>query len=401
MIGRIRTRCIPTAALLVLTGCMASETGEGILSRSVSREPFATTLEGDTVFLFTLTNPDGIRVRAMTYGGIIMSLETPDREGRMADIVLGHDGLQGYLDTSPYFGAIVGRYGNRIAKARFEIDGEAFTLAANDGVNHLHGGIRGFDKVLWSGEAFTRDDAVGVVLSYVSPDGEEGYPGTLRAQVTYTLTDADELVVDYLATTDRPTPLNLTQHSYFNLAGQGEGDILEHRLMLASDVYTPVDETLIPTGELAPVGGTPFDFRTPHAIGERIDAEDEQIAFGGGYDHNFVLNRTPAGEGVPGVSSLGGNPGLLFRGAEVLEPVSGRTLRIFTTEPGIQFYSGNFLDGSITGKHGSVYGHRTGFCLETQHYPDSPNQSGFPSTVLRPGEEYRSRTVLRFGVEGM
>ncbi|MFH1766323.1 MAG: aldose epimerase family protein [Gemmatimonadota bacterium] len=387
-----------TALLLSLIGITACEPGEAPLTRSIVGEPYGVTPEGDTVHSFTLTNPNGLQLQATTYGGIITSLRTPDRSGATADIVLGYDDLQGYLDGSPYFGAIVGRYGNRIAGARFQIGEELFTLAANDGDNHLHGGVRGFDKVVWSGEPFSLEDRVGVELRYVSPDGEEGYPGTLQVKVTYALTDADELVVDYLATTDRPTPVNLTQHSYFNLAGHGDGDILGHQLMIAADHFTPVGATLIPTGEISLVEGTPFDFRAPHEIGERIAAHDAQIAFGGGYDHNFVLNRTTAGAEVRSETEGESGAGPLFLAAEVFEPTSGRTLQILTTEPGIQFYSGNFLDGSITGKDGVVYQHRSGFCLETQHYPDSPNQEGFPSTILRPGTEYRSRTVFRFGV---
>lgn len=355
------------------------------MQRSVTRAPFGTTPAGEMVELFTLVNPAGIEVRTMTYGGIIVSLRTPDRSGELEDIVLGYDVLAGYIRENPYFGAIVGRYGNRIANARFALDGETFTLAANNGPNHLHGGIVGFDKVVWSAEPFTGDTAVGIVFRYTSPDGDEGYPGNLEAQVTYTLTDGNALVFEYHATTDRATPVNLTQHSYFNLAGDGRGDILDHELMIRAGQYTPVDSTLIPTGEIASVDGTPFDFRTPTGIGARIDDNDEQLRFGGGYDHNFVLDSP--GDG-------------LSLAARVMEPGSGRTLEVWTTEPGLQFYSGNFLDGSITGKAGHVYHHRTGFCLETQHYPDSPNQPGFPSTILRPGEEYASRTRLVFGVSG-
>jgi aldose 1-epimerase len=369
------------AALLALVGPLACADGEPAMTRSVTRAPFDTTSGGQPVELFTLTNTGGIEVRAITYGGIIVSLRTPDRDGRLGDIVLGYDSLDGYLRASPYFGAIIGRYGNRIARARFTLDGRTHQLAANDGANHLHGGVRGFDKVLWAGEPVETDSTVGVVFTYTSPDGEEGYPGTLSAQVTYTLTDDGRLVFDYLATTDDATPVNLTQHSYFNLAGTG--DILGHELLIAAGRYTPVDSTLIPTGELASVEGTPFDFRVPAAIGARIGADHQQLRNGIGYDHNFVLDR----EG----------PSLLHA-ARVVEPMSGRTLDVWTTEPGLQFYSGNFLDGSITGKTGRVYAHRTGFCLETQHFPDSPNQPAFPSTILRPGEEYRSRTVFAFGV---
>jgi len=376
------------AILISLVGWMVTDPGEESVTRSVFREPYAVMANGDSVHQFTLTNSNGLRMRAITYGGVITSLETRDRDGELGDIVLGYDSLQSYLDESPYFGAIVGRYGNRIAGSRFTIDGQVYSLAANDGENHLHGGIQGFDKVVWDGEGFASEDAVGVVFTYLSAAGEEGYPGTLQVEVTYTLTDADELVVDYLATTDEATPVNLTQHSYFNLAGHGGGDILGHELMIAADHFTPVGGTLIPTGELAPVDGTPFDFRSPHLIGERIGDDHEQIAFGGGYDHNFVLT----GELVDGAP--------LLLAAEVFEPTSGRTLQILTNEPGVQFYTGNFLDGSLVGKGGVGYQHRAGFCLETQHYPDSPNQASFPSTLLRPGDEYRSQTVFRFGVRG-
>jgi aldose 1-epimerase len=317
----------------------------------------------------------------MTYGATIVSLETPDRDGRLGDVVLGYPSLDGYLAASPYFGAVVGRYGNRIAGARFTLDGTTYRLAANDGPNHLHGGVQGFDKVLWAGDTATTDSTAAVTFAYSSSAGEEGYPGTLTVAVRYTLGNDDALRVDYQATTDAATPVNLTQHSYFNLAGAGE--ILGHVLTVAADRYTPVDSTLIPTGALAPVDGTPFDFRTPTAIGARIDLDHEQLRRGRGYDHNWVLNRTDSG---------------LALAARVTEPTSGRTLTISTTEPGIQFYSGNFLDGSIRGKDGRRYVHRSGFCLETQHYPDSPNQPGFPSTILRPGATYRSTTVFAFGV---
>ncbi len=352
----------------------------------ITRTAFGTTADGKPVELFTLTNAHGVEVRAMTYGATIVSLRTPDRGGRLGDIVLGHPTLAGYLAQSPYFGAVVGRYGNRIAKGRFSLDGKAYQLATNNGPNHLHGGVRGFDKVVWNAEPAETDSSAAVTFSYVSPAGEEGYPGTLHARVTYTLTDRDELRVDYLATTDQATPVNLTQHSYFNLAGAGTRDILGHELMIAADRYTPVDATLIPTGEIAPVAGTPFDFRTPTAIGARIDQNDVQIQNGKGYDHNWVLNRAGAAEGA------------LVHAARVTEPTTGRTLDVFTTEPGLQFYSGNFLDGTITGKDGQVYRHRYGFCLETQHFPDSPNHPNFPSTILRPGREYRSTTVFQFGV---
>ena len=381
------SRWILSASIIILAGQTGCGPRDAPMTGYVTRQDFGTTPDGDSVELFTLRNSNGLELKATTYGGIITSLKTPDRGGQLSDIVLGYDHLQGYLDASPYFGAIIGRYGNRIRGGQFSLVGEAFSLATNDGPNHLHGGIRGFDKRVWEGEPFENEAGVGIVFTYTSPDREEGYPGTLQTRVTYTLTDSDELVVDYLATTDKATPVNLTQHSYFNLAGTG-GDILGHELMIPADAFTPVDSTLIPTGEMAEVEGTPFDFRTPQTIGGRIEADDVQIGFGGGYDHNFVLNGT----------SVSTQWGYLVLAARVFEPTSGRSLEILTTEPGVQFYSGNFLDGSITGKGGTVYGHRTGFCLETQHFPDSPNQPGFPSTLLRPGQEYRSRTVHRFGV---
>lgn len=348
---------------------------------TVGRTPFGAMPDGAPVDLFTLTNPAGLEVRAISYGAVLVSIRTPDRTGRLADIVLGFDALDGYLTRSRYFGALVGRYGNRIANGRFTIDGRTFQLATNNGTNHLHGGVKGFDKVLWKGEPFERDGNIGVTFTYTSRDGEEGYPGTLRTSVTYSLTPRNELIVDYTATTDKPTIVNLTQHSYFNLAGEGHGDVGRHELMLNADRFTPVDAGMIPTGELAPVAGTPFDFRTATSIGARIGADHQQLKFGDGYDHNYVLN---------------GGPGLHLA-ARVVEPSSGRTMQVDTTEPGVQFYSGNKLTDAV-GKAGHVYGPRTGFCLETQHFPDSPNKSNFPSTILRPGDTYRSKTVFTFGV---
>jgi len=331
----------------------------------VTRAPFGTTPAGDPVELFTLSHAGGLVVRATNCGGIIVSLLAPDRDGRPANVVLGHDTLDEYLRDSRYLGAIVGRYANRIAYARFTLDGTTYRLTANQGPHHLHGGRRGFDKVVWRATPFRTDATAGIVLTHTSPDGDEGYPGTLDARVTYTLTDRQALVVDYLATTDRPTAVNLTQHSYFNLAGAG--DILGHLLQIDADAITPVDEGLIPTGAMAPVGGTPFDFRSPTPVGARLGADDEQLRRGGGYDHNFVVNRT--------------GPGLVHA-ARLADPVSGRTLDVHTTEPGLQLYAGA----------------RAGLCLETQHYPDSPNQPGFPSVILRPGAAYRSQTVFAFGV---
>jgi aldose 1-epimerase len=347
-----------------------------------TRAPFGK-VDGTDVYLYTLTNARGMDVRAMSYGAIIVSLRVPDRTGASDDVVLGFDTLDGYLAGHPYFGAVVGRYGNRIAKGRFALDGQTFTLATNNGPNHLHGGVKGFDKAVWQAEPFDRDGQSGIVFTHVSPDGEEGYPGTVNARVTYTLTQANELIVDYDATTSKATPINLTQHSYFNLAGGGSGNILDHRLTLDADRFTPVDATLIPTGEVAPVDGTPFDFRRPTQIGARIGDDHVQLKYGTGYDHNWVLN---------------GSAGQLRHAARLEDSKSGRTLDVATTEPGIQFYSGNFLDGTLTGKSGRVYQQRAGLCLETQHFPDSPNHAAFPSTILRPGERYQSKTVWSFGV---
>jgi len=355
-------------------------TVSGQSKRSVNHAPFGKTGDGTPVEVYTLTNANGVEVKAITYGCIITSIRTPDRTGKVADIVLGFDSLDGYLKDSPYFGAVVGRYGNRIAKGQFTLDGKTYTLATNNGPNHLHGGNKGFDKVVWKASEKSSADGVGVVFTRVSPDGEEGYPGNLQATVTYTLTDRNELVVDYHAGTDKATPVNLTQHSYFNLAAD-DGDILGHQLTIDADRYTPVDATLIPTGELPTVAGTPFDFRKPTAIGARIGETNAQLKNGNGYDHNWVLNRTGGG---------------LQHAVRVLEPKSGRVLDIATTEPGVQFYTGNFLDGSIKGKGGRAYKQRTGFCLETQHFPDSPNHPNFPTTILRPGQTYSSKTVFTF-----
>ncbi len=347
----------------------------------VKREAFGS-VTGRSIEQLTLTNANGVEVRAITYGGIITSLKTPDRGGAMGDVVLGFDSLDGYLGDHPYFGAIIGRYGNRIGKGRFSIDQQEYRLATNNGPNHLHGGIKGFDKQIWKAEILPpMAGQSAVAFGYTSPDGEEGYPGELLVEVTYTLNDRNELIVDYLARSSKPTHVNLTQHSYFNLSGSG--DILGHELMINADRFTPVDATLIPTGELAPVEGTPFDFRKATAIGARIDAPHPQITVGPGYDHNWVLNRS--GDG-------------LQHAARVVEPKSGRTLDVSTTEPGMQFYAGNFLDGKLIGKGGQSYGRRSGFCLETQHFPDSPNKAGFPTTLLKPGQEYKSRTVFTFGV---
>jgi aldose 1-epimerase len=378
----------PTALLLslllVVNACGRRDNPAPALPKQggFTRAPFGH-VDGQEVFLYTLTNTHGVEVRAMSYGATIVSLKVPDRNGRSDDVVLGFDAIDGYLAVEPYFGAVVGRYGNRIAKGRFTLDGQTYQLATNNGANHLHGGVKGFDKAVWEAEPFDRDGQAGIVFTHTSPDGDEGYPGTLNARVTYTLTPANELIVDYLATTDKATPLNLTQHSYFNLAGAGTGDILNHQLTLDADRFTPVDATLIPTGDLTPVEGSPFDFRRPTAIGARINADHQQLKYGNGYDHNWVVN---------------GESGRLRHAARVEESGSGRTLDVSTTEPGVQFYTGNFLDGTLTGKSGRVYKQRYGLCLETQHFPDSPNHPGFPSTILRPGERYQSRTVFAFGV---
>ena len=355
--------------------------GNAQRGKGVTRQPFGNAA-GTPVEVFTLTNARGVEIRAMTYGAIITSIRVPDRKGVMADVALGFDGLQGYLGEHPYFGAVVGRYGNRIGNARFSLNGRTYQLAANNGPNHLHGGVRGFDKYVWTAEPIS--GVTGVAFTRVSADGEESYPGRLQVRVSYVLTDANALEIEYQATTDKATPVNLTQHTYFNLAGQGPGTILDHDVMINADRFTPVGDSLIPTGVLAPVEGTPMDFRKPMKVGARIDAGTEQIKFGRGYDHNWVLNRT--GDG-------------LQLAARVVEPVSGRTLDVSTTEPGVQFYTGNFLDGTVKGKGGVAYPRRSGLCLETQHFPDSPNQPSFPTTILQPGGTYRSKTVWRFGVQ--
>jgi aldose 1-epimerase len=327
-----------------------------------------------------LTNDNGISVALTNYGGIITTLHTPDRHGQPGDIVLGYDKLEEYVARNPFFGCLVGRFGNRLAGGKFTLHGKSYTLAQNNGQNHLHGGLVGFDKVLWAAEPFSSPDGVGVKLSYTSADGEEGYPGNLAVTVTYTLTANNEFHLAYSATTDKPTIVNLTNHTYYNLAGQG--DILDHVIEINADAFTPVDSMLIPTGEVRAVAGTPHDFRTATPIGARIDTQDEQLGFGRGYDHHFVVN---------------GTPGDLRRAALVSEPKSGRTLEVLTTQPGVQFYTGNMLP-DLTGKGGQTYGFRSGFCLETQNFPDAPNQPTFPSATLEPGARYAETTVWRFGV---
>lgn len=347
-------------------------------TQKVTTEKFGVLPNGKEVMAYTLSNKNGVKLKVINYGGIVVSLDVPDKNGKLGDVVLGYDSLDGYLKSTPYFGAIVGRYGNRIGKGKFSLDGKEYTLAVNNGPNHLHGGIKGFDKVFW--DITVPADSNKLVLSYTSADMEEGYPGALKMEVVYTLTDDNEFKVDYTATTDKKTIVNLTQHSYFNLAGSG--DILNHKLVILADKFVPVDSNLIPTGELKNVAGTPFDFLTGETVGARIAQEDQQIKFGGGYDHCWVLN---------GDNSL-------KKAAVLSEPSSGRVMEVFTTEPGIQFYSGNFLDGSITGKKGNVYRHRNGLCLETEHFPDSPNKPAFPSVVLEPGANYKTSTVYKFSV---
>lgn len=372
---------IGTALILFFIECA---TDKETHSMKLEKQPFGTTEDGTAIDRYTLSNANGMKVQITNYGGIVTSILVPDKNGKLADVVLGYDNLEGYLKNNPYFGCIVGRYGNRIARGKFKIDGKEYSLATNSGPNHLHGGLKGFDKVVWTAKEIRSQQTVGLELSYWSKDGEEGYPGNLAVTVAYTLSNDNALRIDYQATTDQPTICNLTNHSYFNLKDAGATPILDHELLLDADYITPVDSTLIPTGKLQPVAGTPFDFRTPTTIGARIDAEDEQLRFGRGYDHNFVLN---------------GQPGTLRRVGKLSEPTSGRLLEIWTTEPGIQFYSGNFLDGSITGKNGTVYQFRHGLCLETQHYPDSPNQPNFPTTILKPGEKYQTTTIYKFSIQ--
>jgi len=380
----IPRRLILACALVFITaigGLLSAQTSSKQKS-GVQQQDFGTR-DGRPIILYTLTNAHGVEVRAMNYGGIILSLRVPDRKGQLADIVLGHEKAEEYMPNPPYLGAIVGRYANRIANGTFTLDGKTYTLPKNDGPNTLHGGItRTFDKVLWDGEPLKGKN--GVAFTYLSKDGEEGFPGNLKVTVTYTLTDSNELVIDYQATTDKATPINVSQHSYFNLKGAGNGDILDHEIMISADKFTPVDKNLIPTGELRAVKGTPFDFTTSTKIGARIEDPYEQMVLGHGYDHNFVLNRKGAG---------------LSLAARVYEPTTGRVLEVSTTQPAVQFYTGNFLDGSVTGKEGHVYKRRYGLCLETQHYPDSPNHPDFPSTILKPGEKFDQTTVFKFSAK--
>lgn len=348
------------------------------------KERFGALPTGEQIDLYTLRNSKGVEVAITNYGGRIVSLRTPDRNGKSDNIVLGFDNLEGYLGPNPYFGAIVGRYANRIAKGEFTLDGVAYKLVVNNGPNALHGGTKGFDKVAWTAKEVSTKEGPGLELQYLSKDGEEGYPGNLSVTVTYVLTDANELKIDYKATTDKDTVLNLSNHSYFDLSGQAHGDITHHVVTINADRFTPVDETLIPTGELRNVQGTPFDFRKPKEIVARIDDKNQQLEYGKGYDHNFVLNRTGTGPTFA---------------ARVRDPNSGRVLEVLTTQPGLQFYTGNSLDGTVKGDGGVVYGRRSGLCLETQHFPDSPNKPKFPSTELRPGQRYHEITIFKFSTD--
>ena len=349
---------------------------------NVEKSNFGTTPEGESVELYTLHNKNGLVAKITTFGALLTEMHVPDRNGNLSDITLGFDNLDDYVKGHPYFGSTAGRYANRIAKGKFTLDGVEYQLATNNDPNHLHGGDKGFDKRVWDARPLKTANGSAVEFTYLSEDGEEGYPGNLKSVVVYTLTDDNELIVDYKATTDKATPINLTNHAYWNLAGEGKGDILGHELEIIADFFTPVDDTMITTGEIRPLTGSPLDFRTPTAIGARIA---QMTGNPGGYDHNFVLRKSASGK--------------LETAAKVFEPTSGRTLEISTTEPGIQFYSGNFLDSTLTGKSGGVYHKQHGFCLETQHFPDSPNKPHFPSAILRPGETYTHKTIHRFSAK--
>ncbi len=372
---------VATLALGILVVPAAGQPKSQVNSRTHKRA-FGKTGDGKQVDLYVLSNKNGVEVDITNFGAAVVSLKVPDRHGKTDDVVLGYDDLDGYLHDKSYFGATVGRYANRIAHGKFTLNETTYTLAKNDGENHLHGGVRGFNKVVWEAKDVSIAGAAALQLNYLSKDGEEGYPGNLSVQVTYTLTNNNELKIDYSATTDKDTVVNLTHHSYFNLAGQGKGDILQHQLLLHASRFTPVDATLIPTGEIRSVKGTPLDFASATAIGSRIGQDDEQLKLGHGYDHNFVLD--------------GGTEGAPVLAAQVYEPSSGRVMEVWTTQPGVQFYSGNFLDDTIRGNSGSTYRRGAAFCLETQHFPDSPNKPNFPSTILKPGSQFKSSTTYKF-----
>jgi aldose 1-epimerase len=383
MLNKIVIAAIP---LLIMIGCNPkSETNTTVsqqdsIKGGITSKPFGTMPDGTEVKQYTMTNKQGVVINVINYGGIITSIIVPDKNGNMGDVVLGYDSLSHYVKNNPYFGALIGRYGNRIAKGKFQLDGKQYTLATNNGENHLHGGVKGFDKVIWNIEEGTSTDGVALKVTYKSPDMEEGYPGTLQAEVQYILTDRNELRIRYTATTDKKTIVNLTQHTYFNL-NEAKSDILSHQLTINADKYLPVDKTLIPAGSPADVAGTPFDFRQPKTIGSRIGENHEQLKAGKGYDHCWALNNAT---------------NELSEAAVLYDSVSGREITVLTTEPGIQFYSGNFLDGSNKGKGGIAYNFRFGLCLETQHFPDSPNRPDFPSVTLEPGKTYSTETVYRF-----
>ena len=375
-------------AVLTCAFCFASAPLSLLHAKSkpnTTKSTFGKTTDGQQADLYVLRNKKGMQVAITNFGATIVSVKVPDRNGKVADVVLGYDDVKGYEDGKAYFGATVGRYANRIAHGEFTLNGATYTLAKNDGENHLHGGVRGFSKKLWTARDVSTANRPALEFTYVSEDGEEGYPGKLNASVTFTLTDKSELIIEYAAATDKATVINLTNHSYFNLAGQDSGDIFSHHLILYADKFTPVDATLIPTGELRNVKGTPFDFTRAEAIGTRINQSDQQLKFGKGYDHNWVLNKNKAG----GLSPA----------AELYDAQTGRVINVRTTEPGVQFYSGNFLDGTARGKAGKAYKYRTGLCLETQHFPDSPNHPDFPTTTLKPGERFRSTTIYAFSTK--
>jgi len=363
------------ALVLVFSGCVNNQ-------ENMKVKDFGKLSDGTKVKLYTLTNENGLIMDVTNYGGIIVRLAVPDRDGHFADVVLGYDHLADYIKDTPYFGAIVGRCANRICKGKFTLEGKEYTLAINNGPNHLHGGLKGFDKAVWDAEMFKSDNGPGLKLHYLSKDGEEGYPGNLDVTVTYVLTNDNEVKINYKAVTDQPTVCNISQHSYFNLKGQGNGDILGHQIMINADNFTPVDETLIPTGQIVSVKDTPMDFTTFTAIGARVNDAYQQLKFGNGYDHNWVLNKSKEGQ--------------MSLAASVYEPTTGRVMEVWTTEPGVQFYCGNFLDGSNIGKNGKAYNFRNAFCLETQHYPDSINHPEFPSVILRPGQQYNHATTFKF-----
>lgn len=378
------------ALIATIFSCIPDKkpSGESIIEHgilSISQTPFGVTSDGDSVTQFILSNQSGMEVRILNYGGVVTHLFVPDKDGVLEDVVLGFENLTDYIEKSPYFGAIVGRYGNRIAKGKFTLNGQEYTLAVNNGPNHLHGGIKGFDKVVWNAETNKTDSTVSLKLFYLSADLEEGYPGNLSCYVTYTLNNSNEVKIDYEATTDKSTVVNLTQHTYFNLTGNTKTDILGHRVKIASKHILPVDNGLIPTGELLAVEGTPFDFNSEEIVGKRIDNDHPQLILGGGYDHCWILDANDGSDGLQWVISA-------------QDTVSGRLLEVATTEPAVQFYTGNFLNGSFSGKYGTVYKKRFGLCFEPEHYPDSPNHPDFPSVILNPGETYSTTTIWRFSV---